>query len=1666
MRQFRHSAKPRYGLLLVIFLITGISQIFGDAGDNIPNCPDSDGNYPYTDACGAPSCDPPGANDACCGGTIIDTSVKACCDDSSIAGAGQVCCDDGGSTTAVNQADCCGGVLLQADEECCGDESIAQAGQVCCDDNGTTTAMDEAECCGGFVLQSGQECCGSGPGAQPYTVGDEGCCADLSGGSAVVPRPSSCSDSYTFDESQCKWVIAHACGDIMTLDADCNIVPPAQPACTDSTWSEPDCAYVPNSAPPCIGASPALDSPDCWDTSGCCCSGKEWDEASGSCVPLPAPCEDMIWDDPSCSWVVDAVACSDERTYNCSDGWSDVPACGTNESWNWTDCRCEPSCDNAAIQPSDCGDCETYDSDDCDCKYDSSIPGCDNPPPPPPDDDCNLTSEDCALLDKVLDLSECACVDPCDQPTGPDRGVAEVAGHVVFKYLEFDDEATTFAGAVTEVVADPLKSGASGTDVIRFINGIYVPSEGDPVFTDPAILETAPSDAFSVNAKIITVNDPETRDLEGTVTLSLIEGSASDLSVFYRNQETGLYENYPIGTPLDVVATGHSGCGIHYWHGKDVPFKVVTKSEAPFKFGITVNPVQGSAAIPAKVEFKRVDLDVDSNNDQALQTPERTADEEAVEFPAELPAYDSTNPDPNMPGKVLYVNDGDADGDGVPDYADGMAFVDALADWSDDGARESGVVQSGALIPIVVQIPQTPSGLQGILKVKFVYGASDPLLMVREGTPSEGYSYALPNDGVDGAAPKLRLWKKDHTEIRDPRKLSASGGSGSGDFIPANTLYSLADLGMASGSETITLFVEALEPSETVAEEQISMEVVFDPDGTADSNSTPIAKDQVALTVLGMELVVVREGNVVAPLENLSINTPAPGVSLTNVDFLNLRTSTDNQSLLADLSVSGSVVSDIANLVPESGPQPDTAIVYVNGEEVGTISINVSKSEDPESLSSPFPYAGAFSGTLSEIPVTAGINDVSVTVVEPVVESAGFARASVEVEAISPLESSNPSAPSFVPTWTLAVDFDAPLSPSSADQITAIISHADGSSDQAILTETGDETLIFEEIKLNEDEEPYVAFRLRLETAPEFDPLEPDILGAELLLHEVFFLEEGTFALVESGIDTKTFSATQTRLGEDWELDGFADFALSVAGVTHTEQPPRASTTLYRIRVRGPEQLLDAAEGIQIQGQEYELARYEVATPPVAGGASGDGEATPASASAGGGVVFQYFVRGTRLQPTGLSFNPILIGFNRGSDGVSDDSALRDNLSFSGGFVVGFGKQGIQSVGDLLSMGWAIGKVGFRYQWQVAIFTDNAQYQRDLENVISAGEVTWELAKFLEELNQRSELSRNLIFMAIATGNMEAAQAAAMSSPQWELVTISIELFEGALEHYSGLEPYEKGKAMGAMTLEIVTLVPASWTKLGKLQKLSKLEDLLTALNGKIDSAILQRLERIIAPLRAGGRLEGVGVDLSRAYHVSVKGEYNLDSLDGLSPGQRFTALAKTRDKVAKVDSKIPHTEFLDLARAECREMFRQYSNGEVNLADIPMVDEWNALFKGPPQIYKHAGKNADLHIDVHHVVEIQFLKKLKPEWQHLTRAQADPMVPGFLLRWEDHAKKGNIAPELQKIANQYPIDPNPSQVTKMLGEMRDLYRDTNNTEMWIVARDWLRANGISGVPD
>jgi len=133
-----------------------------------------------------------------------------------------------------------------------------------------------------------------------------------------------------------------------------------------------------------------------------------------------------------------------------------------------------------------------------------------------------------------------------------------------------------------------------------------------------------------------------------------------------------------------------------------------------------------------RIAVVRADLDIDSDNDNALGRPDRSPEEEIMEDVAG---------DPDKPGKILFANTGNEDGDDVPNFADGF---DLYGNAGDNG--------SSAFTPLLLELlPGTP--LSGAT-VTFTYSASDPGRVTRTGNEHDGYEYSA-DDG------HLRLWTRD-----------------------------------------------------------------------------------------------------------------------------------------------------------------------------------------------------------------------------------------------------------------------------------------------------------------------------------------------------------------------------------------------------------------------------------------------------------------------------------------------------------------------------------------------------------------------------------------------------------------------------------------------------------------------------------------------------------------------------------------------------------------------------------------------------------------------------------------------------------------------------------------------------------------------------------------
>lgn len=200
----------------------------------------------------------------------------------------------------------------------------------------------------------------------------------------------------------------------------------------------------------------------------------------------------------------------------------------------------------------------------------------------------------------------------------------------------------------------------------------------------------------------------------------------------------------------------------------------------------------GSGDVPFLLLPVKVDLDVDSDNDGVL---DRSISEDELEEPS----VGSENP-----GKVLIVNSGDADDDGVPDFADGLNL------FLDDGTRsteDAGVAESGKFIPIAVELPTIPA-----VAVRFEYPASIPSSVSRSLNADGSYRY-------EAGSGSLRLWTKNGDELR--RVESVGIDAVSGDFIEPGVFYSRDQLGFEEGQTTKIFYLESVQASENLAEQEI-----------------------------------------------------------------------------------------------------------------------------------------------------------------------------------------------------------------------------------------------------------------------------------------------------------------------------------------------------------------------------------------------------------------------------------------------------------------------------------------------------------------------------------------------------------------------------------------------------------------------------------------------------------------------------------------------------------------------------------------------------------------------------------------------------------------------------------------------------------------------------
>lgn len=219
-----------------------------------------------------------------------------------------------------------------------------------------------------------------------------------------------------------------------------------------------------------------------------------------------------------------------------------------------------------------------------------------------------------------------------------------------------------------------------------------------------------------------------------------------------------------------------------------------------------------------KATFVRIDLDVDSNNNDGTNVPQRNLAEDHYE---DILVTSSDQP---RPGKIVIVNDNDDDADNITDYADGYNRNGTSGDSDDTPSSNE------RFIPLVLEVP-APVDLYDA-RIRITYDASDPINDISSsGAILSGH---------------MRIWTKNGNVARNANPIDAATP---GDYVKPGT-YPAEKFGLSGSQRTVTLFIEAVACSDSAGDQRIMVEL--DPNGDVKNPANFIAADAVRTTLISL----------------------------------------------------------------------------------------------------------------------------------------------------------------------------------------------------------------------------------------------------------------------------------------------------------------------------------------------------------------------------------------------------------------------------------------------------------------------------------------------------------------------------------------------------------------------------------------------------------------------------------------------------------------------------------------------------------------------------------------------------------------------------------------------------------------------------------------------
>ena len=194
-----------------------------------------------------------------------------------------------------------------------------------------------------------------------------------------------------------------------------------------------------------------------------------------------------------------------------------------------------------------------------------------------------------------------------------------------------------------------------------------------------------------------------------------------------------------------------------------------------------------------KLTVAQADIDIDSDNNDLTNDPDREDSEDKIE--------NSKNGDKF--GKMVIINNGNCDG--VPDWADGFNI--------NSGDDEDNTLTEVEFVKVIIERKKPYTDKCEIL---VEYDASDPASVAfsggsTKGVPNHRFDYSKPG----GASDVFRLWKKEASEERKKEAIPM------GDYLPKSKWIKWSDLG-AEGNLFKT-YLESIRPSGSTASQTIKV---------------------------------------------------------------------------------------------------------------------------------------------------------------------------------------------------------------------------------------------------------------------------------------------------------------------------------------------------------------------------------------------------------------------------------------------------------------------------------------------------------------------------------------------------------------------------------------------------------------------------------------------------------------------------------------------------------------------------------------------------------------------------------------------------------------------------------------------------------------------------